>query len=70
MQFVDAHRHRYRLFSARLPASWTRLEVRCPACGRVFVALVSPREDAVEGRQAARRALIRSCPAHAPAFKV
>lgn len=70
MQFVDALMHRNRLRFARVPETWVRLEVRCPACGRVFVARVSPREDPAEGRQAARVRLIRTCPNHAVSFSV
>ena len=70
MQFVDALTHRNRLLHARVPETWGRVEARCPACGRVFVARVSPREDPVEGRQAARARLIRSCPNHAVTFSV
>lgn len=46
------------------------MEVRCPACGRIFVGTVSPREDRHEGRMAARRRLIRSCPNHDKTFSV
>lgn len=70
MRFVDALIHRYRLRAARVPETWSRIEVRCPACGRIFTAIVSPREDQVEGREVARRRLIRSCPNHDRAFVV
>ena len=70
VRFVDVLEHRHRLRSARVPDTWSRMEVRCPACGRIFVATVSPREDAYEGRQAARRRLIRSCPNHDKTFSV
>jgi hypothetical protein len=70
VRFVDAVDHRHRLLAARVPETWSRMEVRCPACGRIFVATVSPREDAYEGRQAARRCLIRSCPNHDKTFSV
>src|SRR5688572_15302494 len=52
VRFVDAIEHRHRLRSAQMPDTWSRIEVRCPACGRIFVATVSPREDVHEGRQA------------------
>jgi hypothetical protein len=70
MRFVDALEHRHRLLSARMPESWSRLEIRCPACSRIFVAAVSPREDQREARQAARTRLIRTCPNHAKVFNV
>ncbi|MBI2760933.1 MAG: hypothetical protein HYX51_05855 [Chloroflexi bacterium] len=70
MRFVDALAHRHRLLTANVPKSWSRLEVRCPACGRIFVAQVSPREDPSEGRQAARTRLIRTCPGHVQVFTV
>ena len=70
MQFVDAHQHRHRLFTAHLPERWSRVEVKCPACARVFVACVSPREDPGEARSAARRNLLRSCPDHHATFQV
>lgn len=50
MRFVDAIQHQHRLMNERSPESRTRLEVRCPACNRIFVATVSPREDPIEGR--------------------
>ncbi len=70
MQFVDALQHRYRLMTTRVPATWSHIEVKCPACWRVFVAWVSPREDSTEARQAARRGLLRTCPNHHAAFQV
>jgi hypothetical protein len=70
MRFVDAITHRHRLRSSGFPATWSRVEVRCPACGKVFVAHVSPREDPLEGRLAARVRLIRTCPRHMQAFTV
>lgn len=70
MQFLDAVKHKQKLVTAQMPETWSRVEIRCPACGRIFVAYVSPREDTREGWQAARRSLIRSCPDHASAFRV
>lgn len=70
MQFVDALQHRHRLRMLKMPETWSRVEVQCPACNRVFVGQVSPREDAHEGRQAARRRLLRTCPNHSPIFRV
>jgi hypothetical protein len=68
MQFLDAVTHRHRLRHTRLPDRWQRVEVRCPACGRLFIGLASPREDSAEGSRAARLRLLRSCPEHHPTF--
>jgi hypothetical protein len=70
MQLMDLQLYRHRLRYQTLPAGWLRIEVRCPACGRIFVGQVSPREDPREGHQAARTRLIRSCPTHAARFNV
>lgn len=70
MQFVDALAHRHRLLARTLPDHWQRVEVRCPACGRVFVGHMSPRDSAREAQAAARVRLIRTCPHHQHQFSV
>lgn len=70
VQFMDSMAHRLKLASARLPESWCRVEVKCPACGRLYVGQASPREDLCDGRQAARRRLLLACPDHAVRFQV
>ena len=70
MQFMDALAYRHRLRHTTLPASWQRVEVRCPACGRFFIGQVSPREDPREGHEVARSRLLRSCPDHTTRFSV
>jgi kynureninase len=67
---MDALLYRHRLRHQSLPVTWLRIEMRCPACGRFFIGVASPREDAREGRQAARVRLIRTCPRHAARFNV
>ena len=70
MRLMDAMSHRHRLRTSTLPEQWSRVEVRCPACGRIFIGQASPREDAREGQLAARLRLIRTCPNHDASFSV
>ena len=70
MQFLDYEAHKHRIRTTRIPETWTRLEVQCPACRKIFVAHVSPREDPREGMTVARVRLIRTCPHHQQSFWV